>query len=61
MNQKERMKYLRGFRYQQTVTEVNRLARLAEKLRAELIENNQNPQEILKFDYAHGAEVKKNE
>jgi len=54
---KDMLKYLRGFRYQQTVKEIKRLTQLAEELRAELIENHQDPKKVLATDYVHGERV----
>lgn len=58
MNNRETMKYLRGWRYQQTAKEIERLTALAAAIKTELIENHQDPEAALAFDYINGAEVK---
>lgn len=61
MNNKETMKYLRGWRYQQTTKEIERLTALAAAIKAELIENHQDPETVLAFNYIGGAcKVEKN-
>lgn len=53
------MKYLRAWRYQQTVKEIERLTALAAQIKAELVENKQDPEQALAFDFINGPFITK--
>jgi hypothetical protein len=59
MNDKQKQAYFLGWRYQQTVNEIARLSALADELNNQLKAAGRDPFEVLKADYIHGPEVKK--